>query len=203
MSRTPKTGTEFPWYAIRVKSNYEHGVSLGLRARDYEEFLPVYRSRRTWSDRKKEVDLPLFPGYVFCRFDVNRRQNVMTTPGVLSVLGVGRMPVPVPDAEVEAVRSVLKSGLSAIPWPFLRSGDRVVIEKGPLSGMEGSVVQVKNTLRLVLSIELLQRSIAAELDASWVRPFGPSAGSVRLPEGPVPCGETDSAGAFTRNVPAR
>jgi transcription antitermination factor NusG len=171
-------GQILPWYAIRVKSNREFGVAIGLRVRGYEQFLPTYRSQRIWSDRKKTIDFPLFPGYVFCRFDVGKRQPVVTTPGVVSILGVGRMPMPVPDEEVEAVQKVVRGGLMASPWPFLRIGDRVLIERGPLAGIEGSLIEVKKSVRLVLSIELLQRSIAAEIDKSWVRPI-PS-GSFRL-----------------------
>jgi transcription termination/antitermination protein NusG len=100
VSDTCRPEPTLPWYAIRVKSNREHVVSMGLRARGYEEFLPVYRSRRFWSDRRKDIDLPLFPGYVFCRFDVGRRQTVVTTPGVVSIVGVGRVPMPVSEEEV-------------------------------------------------------------------------------------------------------
>ena len=164
-------GAALPWYAIRVKSNCERGVSIGLRARGYEEFLPLYRSRRSWSDRQKNIDLPLFPGYVFCRFDLGHRLPVISTPGVVSILGVGRTPMPVPEGEIDAVHRVIKTGLGSNPWPFLRIGERVLIDRGPLAGIEGSLVEIKKSLRLVLSIELLQRSIAAEIDRSWVRPI--------------------------------
>lgn len=159
-----------PWYAIHVKSKQERIVSAGLRGRGYEEFLPLYRSERDWSDRKKELDLPLFPGYVFCRLNVNRRQTVVSVPGVVSILGLGRVPAPVPDEEILAVQRVVASGVMAVPWPFLRTGQRVLIERGPLVGVEGTLLEIKSKLRLVLSIELLQRSVAAEVDRSWIRP---------------------------------
>ena len=160
-----------PWFALYVRSKQEHSVSAGLRGRGYEEFLPLYRSTRNWSDRQKELDLPLFPGYVFCRLNVNHRQPVISVPGVVSILGLGRVPVPVPEEEVIAVQRVVQSGVMAVPWPFLQAGERVLIERGPLVGIEGTLVEIKSRLRLVLSIELLQRSVAAEVSRSWVRPI--------------------------------
>lgn len=160
-----------PWYAIHVRSHYEHLVSAGLRGRGYEDFLPLYRSQRNWSDRRKELDLPLFPGYVFCRLNVDHRQPVISVPGVVSILGLGRTPVSVPEEELAAVRRVIQAGVMAVPWPFLRTGERVLIERGPLVGVEGTLVEIKTRLRLVLSIELLQRSVAAEVDRAWIRPI--------------------------------
>jgi len=160
-----------PWYAIHVKSRQEHLVSAGLNGRGYEAFLPLYRSQRCWSDRQKQLDLPLFPGYVFCRLNVDRRQSVITVPGVVSILGLGRTPMPVPEDEVVAVQQLVQSGLMAVPWPFLRTGERVLIERGPLVGLEGILLEIKSGLRLVLSIELLQRSVAAEVDRAWIRPI--------------------------------
>ena len=171
MTESCGLGPMLPWYAIRVKSNCERGVAISLRSRGYDEFLPVYRSRRQWSDRQKYIDLPLFPGYVFCRLDLGRRLPVITTPGVVSILGVGHTPMPVREEEIAAVQKVIQTGLAATPWPFLRIGERVLIDRGPLAGVEGSLVEIKKSLRLVLSIELLQRSIAAEVDRSWIRPI--------------------------------
>jgi transcription antitermination factor NusG len=159
-----------PWYAIHVKSKQEHLVSAGLHGRGYEAFLPLYRSQRSWSDRQKQLDLPLFPGYVFCRLNVDRRQPIVSVPGVVSILGLGRTPMPVPEEEVAAVQRLVRSGLMAVPWPFLRTGERVLIERGPLVGLEGTLLEIKSGLRLVLSIELLQRSVAAEVDRAWIRP---------------------------------
>ncbi len=164
----------FPWYAIRVRSNYERVVAASLRARGYEDFLPLYRCRHMWSNRHTSVEQPLFPGYVFCRLEVTRRQNVVTTPGVVSILGFGKTPVPVPDIEISAVHRMLDSGLATTPWPYLKVGDRVLIDRGPLSGVEGSLIEIKKSFRLVLSIEMLQRSIAAEIDRSWIRPVSRS-----------------------------
>ncbi len=162
---------QWPWYAIRVRSRCEQLVSAGLRARGFEEFLPRYWSERTWSDRRKRVEMPLFPGYVFCRLDVHRRQNVVMTPGVVSIVGCGSKPEAVPEDDIQAVCRLVDSGILTVPFPFMRTGQRVVIERGPLCGLEGTLVEVKSRLRLVVSIEMLQRSVAAEVDRSWVRPI--------------------------------
>ncbi len=160
------------WYAIRVRSKYENVASAGLRGKGYEEFLPSYRSKRRWSDRVKEIELPLFPGYLFCRFCVNDRLlPILTTPGVLSIAGAGKTPIPVRDEEVGAVRAILSSGLASRPWPFLRVGSRVYIESGPLAGLEGIIAETEKVDRLIVSVSLLQRSVAVEIDRNWARPI--------------------------------
>ncbi len=164
-------GATQPWFAIRVRSNFEQIAAAALRGKGYEEFLPVYRTRRRWSDRVKEVDCPLFPGYVFCRFDVENRLPILVTPGVLSILGMGKTAVPVEEREIEAVRVIVRSGLVSGPWPFVRVGQAVYIEEGPLAGAEGVVVKVKGRYRLVASVTLLQRSVYVEIDREWVRPI--------------------------------
>ena len=161
---------EHPWYAIRVKSKFEAIASAGLTGKGYEPFLPIYRARRRWSDRVKELNLPLFPGYVFCRFDAGTRLPILTTPGVMSVVSYGREPVVIDEAEIAAVRAIIASGLPAVPWPFLREGHRVLIEEGPLTGVEGIILSVKKELRLIVSVTMLQRSVGVEIDRAWVRP---------------------------------
>jgi transcription antitermination factor NusG len=147
-------------------------VSAALRGKGYQEFLPLYHSRRRWSDRVKELDLPLFPGYVFCRFDVqDRLLPILTTPGVVAILGAGKTPVPVSEDEIAAVRAIVGSGLSAQPWPCLTFGSRVLIEYGPLAGIEGIALRVDKVFRLVVSVQMLQRSVAVEIDRDWVRPI--------------------------------
>ena len=158
------------WYAIRVQSRFESVVSLALRGKGYEEFLPVYHARRRWSDRFKQVDLPLFPGYLFCRFDVTVRLPILITTGVVSIVGAGKTPVPVPDDEIIAVRRTLASGLPARPWPFLNVGCQVYVERGPLAGIEGIIVNTDKKYRLILSVPLLQRSVAVEIDREDARP---------------------------------
>lgn len=170
------------WYAIRVRSKFENLAAATLRGKGYEEFLPVYRSRRRWSDRVKELDLPLFPGYLFCRFDVHSRLlPILTTPGVIAIVSAGKTPVPVSDDEIAAVQAVVRSGLPAMPWPCLTVGSRVWIEKGPLAGLEGIALNVDRQYRLIVSVPLLQRAVAVELEREWARPILPGAGSHAVP----------------------
>jgi transcription antitermination factor NusG len=159
------------WFALRVKSRYEKLVSTLLRDKGYEEFLPLYWSRRRWSDRFQSVELPLFPGYVFCRLDPRYRLPLLITPGVLHFVGIGRNPEPIEDGEVAAVQSAVGSGLRAEPWPFLRVGHRVRLGEGPLSGLEGILIEVRKQHRIVVSVTLLQRSVAVEIERQWVRPL--------------------------------
>lgn len=156
------------WYAVHVKTNFEKVAATILEGKNLEVYLPAYQRPRRWSDRVKNIECPLFPGYVFCRFDVNNRLPILSTTGVLSIVGAGRVPASISDEELATVRMIVESGLAAMPWPFLRVGQRVVIRKGPLSGMEGILLAQRNKYRIVVSISLLQRSIAAEIDADLV-----------------------------------
>lgn len=165
----------YPWFALRVRSKHERVASLHLRDRGYEEFSPSYKEERQWSDRKKTTDAFLFPGYVFCRFNPQDRLHVLTVPGVVGFVGFGDGPMPIPLHEIEQVRAMVHSGLLISPWPFLQKGQVVLIERGPLTGVEGILEEVKGRCRLVVSINLLQRSVSAEVDRAWVRPVKPSA----------------------------
>ncbi len=156
------------WFALTVKPNHERAAAQALEAKALEAFLPLYRARRRWSDRFKELELPLFAGYVFCRFAALERARALATPAVTSVVGFGHKPAPVPEAEIESVRAMVSSGLPLSPWPFLRVGERVRIEAGPLCGVEGILMQVKDAWRVVVSVELLQRSVAAEVERDVV-----------------------------------
>ena len=176
------------WYAIRVRSKFERVASTAIEGKGYEVFLPLHRSNRTWSDRAKELDVPLFSGYLFCRFDVeDRLLPIITTPGVISIVGAGKTPVPVDDEEIESIRAVLSSGLAAQPWPFLRVGSKVYIEGGPLAGVEGIIINTDKVYRLIVSVSLLQRSVAVEIERDWARP---------IPTGIAPRG-VSSAGSFS------
>lgn len=139
-----------------------------LLAKGYESFLPLYKCRRQWSDRIKDLELPLFPGYLFCRFNLYHRLPILQTPGILCIVGIGKSPVPISEGEISAVRSVVEARLPAQPWPFLQTGQTVRLRCGPLAGLDGIVVQLKSSCRLVVSIKLLQRSVAAEIDSAWV-----------------------------------
>ena len=166
---TAEADTLFPWFAVRTRSNFEQLTATVLRSKGLEEFLPVAMARRRWSDRVKTIETPLFPGYVFCRFDRSNRLPILTVPGVVSVIGVGKEPMPIPDHEIEAIETVLRSGLHSQPWPYLPGGQRIRIEKGALTGLEGIVVNgKKNEWRLVVSVTLLQRSVAVEIDRAWI-----------------------------------
>jgi transcription antitermination factor NusG len=161
----------YPWFAVRVRSNHERIAAAHLRERGYEEFSPAWKTKRNWSDRTKEVDQFLFPGYVFCRLNPSDRLPVLTAPGVVDLVGFGKIPAPIPDHEIENVRQMVQSGLFVMPWPFLELGRRVLIERGPLAGMEGILDEVKGKCRLVVSVQLLQRSVSAEVDRDWIRPL--------------------------------
>jgi transcription antitermination factor NusG len=153
------------WFALYVKPRHEKNVSIILRGKGFEEFVPVYR-RRTPS---RTSELPLFPGYVFCRFSTEHRLPVLTVPGVFYVVGFAGAAVPVKTEEIAALQRVVDSGLPRAPWPELPTGRKVLVSAGPLEGIEGIVVSYKNSSRLLISIELLQRSVSVEVDRSWLQ----------------------------------
>jgi transcriptional antiterminator RfaH len=169
------------WFAVEIKHNREKTVADLLQARGLEAFLPTYTEPRQWSDRVKLTELPLFPGYLFCRLNEDRRMPILTTPGVRRIVSFGSTPIPVPEAEIEAVRLFIKSKLKIHPWPFLEVGQPVKIQKGPLAGVEGILQEFRGHYRVVVSISLLQRSIAAEMDGTWIK------GSLPCPAQVKPC----------------
>ncbi len=158
------------WYALHVRTRFEKVVARNLQNKGYEQFLPLYRRSSRWSDRVKEIELPLFPGYVFCRFDPTNRLPVLTIPGVNAIVGIGKTLMPVEESELNAVRAVLQSDTYCEPWPFLEVGQHVQVEHGPLAGTRGIVMMVKNTCRLVISVNMLQRSVAVEIDRDCLKP---------------------------------
>jgi len=158
------------WYALVVKHQQERRTAEALESKGWETLAPMYRARRAWSDRIKELDMPLFAGYVFCRFVYAQKARLLNTPGVRKIVGFGSQPVPVLDAEISAIQTVLRSNLPVRPWPFLKPGDRVRVERGPLRGLEGTLLREKDTLQLIVSVQMLQRSLAAELDPEMIVP---------------------------------
>lgn len=170
IGRSTKSVEEHLWYALSVRPRYEKTAAALLNNKGCESFLPLYKSRRLWSDRVKELDMPLFPGYLFCRFDIHNRLPVLVTAGVLGIVGGTKLPSPIEPSEICAIQAAVECGLAREPWPFLRVGDRVRIERGSLAGVEGILLQVKGRHRLVLSVSLLQRSVAVDIDSAWVRP---------------------------------
>jgi len=167
----PSKSLCFPWFALQVRSRYESNVASYLDGKGYEWFLPTFQSRRKWSDRIKQVTLPLFPGYLFCRFNAQDRLPILKTPGLISIVGTAKVPTAVDEVEIEALRQLVQSGLPRQPWPYLQVGQRVRIEHGALCGLEGILLRHKGQDRLVLSVTLLQRSTAVEIDSAWVLPI--------------------------------
>jgi transcription antitermination factor NusG len=159
-----------PWFALQVRSQREAYVADHLTCKGYELFLPLYTCRKRWSDRIKKVESPLFPGYLFCRFDLNNRLPILKTPWLLQIVGFNHIPAPVDDEEISAVRTLVVSGAAAQPWPFASVGEKVRIESGPLRGVVGVLTQFKGNHKLVVSVTLLQRSVAVEIDSALVTP---------------------------------
>jgi transcription antitermination factor NusG len=158
------------WYAIQVGSKKEKFVASVLTEKGYECFLPVHPKRTVWSDRIKVTSVPLFVGYVFSRFDVRLRLPILTTPNVYGVVGTGKIPVPIPAEDLDAIRLALQSGFPVEPYDCLQEGDVVRVTKGPLAGIEGSFLQYRGSCRLILSVPLIQRSVAVEIDRLCVEP---------------------------------
>jgi transcription termination/antitermination protein NusG len=183
----PRAGaTQAPWFALRVKPNYEKPVSAALRGKGFEEFLPLFRSRRQWSDRVKVMDLPLFPGYLFCRLNLEERMPLLTTPGFLYIVGVGKNPEPVDESEIQAIQSVLRSGVAVTPWPSLMVGQKVQLKQGPLRGLVGVLTKIANQHRVYVSVTLLKRSISVEVAPEWIRPAEETAGAASGVAGAAP-----------------
>lgn len=160
------------WYALYTRHQHEKIVARVLGSKGIEVFLPLYTAVHRWKDRDKKLSLPLFPCYVFFQNPSERWQSILTTPGVHSIVGVAKRPATIPFLEIEAIKSVVGSCLKLEPHPFLHCGDRVRLTAGPLEGLEGLLVRKKSTWKLVVSVEMLQRSIAVEVDASMVQPTG-------------------------------
>lgn len=159
---------QWPWFAILARTGREKNATLLLENAGYECYLPLVKFARQWSDRVKEIEQPLFPGYLFCRMNPSNRLPVLMTPSVIQIAGVGKAPTPVEEEEIVSIQRAGKSGLSIMPWPYLQVGQAARIESGPLRGMEGIVIKIKSGLKLVLSVDLLQRSVAVEIDRSWI-----------------------------------
>jgi transcription antitermination factor NusG len=164
----PIESASLPWYGIRTKSNQEKLATLFLASKGYAPYLPLYSERRRWSDRTVITERPLFPGYFFCRFDAAQRRGILTTPGIVSVLGFNNQPAPIPSSEIEAVEAVVRSGVLAQPCPFLREGQRIRVTYGSLEGLEGILIRQKTEWRLVVSINMLQRSISVEVNRDCI-----------------------------------
>jgi transcriptional antiterminator NusG len=162
------------WYAIQVRPRCELSVAKILNVKGFEPFVPQYKSRRVWSDRKVELDFPLFPGYMFCQFDAIARLPILTTAGVIRVVGTSKEPLPIEASEIEAVQQIVQSGLKSEPHFFVPVGTKVKMQSGPLTGLEGIVQGYKNQ-QLILSIGLIQCSVAVDLGDKAATSIGATA----------------------------
>jgi transcription antitermination factor NusG len=161
------------WYAVRVKSNREWTTAESLKGKGLEVCLPCYSESRGGSARA--VESPLFPGYLFCRFDVTRRLPILMAPGVVHIVSCGKTPQPVDQREMETLLSVVESGLPVRPHPFIEIGQRIELERGPLAGAEGVILACAGEEKFIASVSLLQRSLAVKIDRGWIRPVAPRA----------------------------
>ena len=159
------------WYAVCVRHQNEKRVERLLSELGWETLAPRYRGRRQWSDRVKEIELALFAGYVFCRFGAADRQQVEDTPGVMRIVSFAGTLAPIEAREMEQIRSLAGSRIPLAPWPYLKEGDRVRVQCGPLKGIEGTLLRTPDGARLIVGVELLQRAVACELDPDMVAPL--------------------------------
>ena len=164
--------THNSWYALYTRHQHEKCVHQVLTGKGLEAFLPLYTTAHQWKDRVKRVSLPLFPCYVFLRGPLFQWLPVLSTPGVHSIVGCGGQPALISNVEIEAIRRVVESPTNVEPHPFLKCGDRVRVTAGPLRGLEGLLLRKKNWCKLLLSVEMLQRSVAVEVDATMVQRVG-------------------------------
>jgi transcriptional antiterminator NusG len=165
------------WFALVTRPRHEKAVALALNGKGLETFLPLVQRHHQYARRSRHFDVPLFPGYLFCRFHISHRLPVITTPGVVQIVGAGASPIPINDVEIASLQIATRERIPAHPHPFLREGERVAITEGPLAGMEGIVVTEKDPLRIVVSIDLLQRSVLLEIAADRISALSHDSGS--------------------------
>lgn len=168
------------WYAAYTKHQHEKQASNAFAQKGFEVFLPLYKAAHQWKDRTKTVSLPIFPCYVFLRTTLDRKLEILTTPGVFWLVGNAGRACPIPEIEIEAIRRITRSGAAIEPHSYLKCGENVRIQSGPLTGIKGILTRVKNRYRVVISVELLQKAVAVEVDSEIVEPvcnFKPGASS--------------------------
>lgn len=159
------------WFALQVRTRWENSIGSFLSGKGYETFLPTYIVNKPSARGIRENHAPLFPGYVFCRFNVEKRLPILVTPGVIAVVGRGRIPIAIEEEEINSVRRVVSSGFPAEPFPYFEAGQRVRITEGSLTGLEGMLLSFKGRHRIVVSVTLLRRSVAIEIDRSSAVPI--------------------------------
>jgi transcription antitermination factor NusG len=172
-----------PWFAIQVWAGRERQAAMHLGTRGFTVFYPCYQERRRWSDRVKVTSLALFGGYLFCQSEPHAVGKVMMAPTVIRVVGDGRVPIAVPSPHIEAIRRIVETRLPVEPWNGIQAGQPVRVESGPLRGLEGIVLMVRNRHRLVVSIPMLERSVAVEIDVASVVAIGGVGSMSGLPAG--------------------
>src|SRR5580658_4480440 len=165
------------WFAFRVRPRHEKQVSIALRQKGFAEFLPLYKSKRQWADRTKVVEMPLCPGYIFCSTSRSLIVPVLMTSGVIDVVRAGTNPLPADKAEIDALQQTVSVDVPLEAWPYTEVGDSssFTILRGPLAGLTGILVEVRRSQRLILSVNLLRRSVLVEVHPDWVSPFAPAA----------------------------
>jgi transcription antitermination factor NusG len=169
------------WYALLVKPQHEKTVHQHLALLGRDSVVPLYHTRRRWSGRIRELDLPLFPGYVFCRLAPGEKLALLSVSGVRSIIAAGNTPASIPDSEIAAIQSIVRAGVPVRPWPYLKPGRRVRIESGPLQGVGGLLRKIKNTWQLVVAVELIRRAVIIELEPAWLRSVIAPAATVERP----------------------
>jgi transcription termination/antitermination protein NusG len=152
------------WYAVYTRSHQERLVKTQLDGRRVETFLPAYEKTSQWKDRKKVIQMPLFPGYLFVKILSVRRLEVLKAYGVVRIVGNSTGPMPIPEEQVASVRRFVEAGLNYDPHPYLKIGKKVRITEGPLEGLQGLLVRKKNRSLFVISVEMIQRSVSVELE---------------------------------------
>jgi transcription antitermination factor NusG len=158
------------WVAVHVCSNMERHVLVSLTERNYESFLPTYKTKRKWCDRTVELELPLFRGYLFCRWDNENRHPILKVPGVIRIVGFGKMAACVDEDEIAALQRIVNSDVAAMPWKFVRAGDRVRLTCGALCGLEGVFVRASSNHYIVVNVTLMNRAVAAKVHPSQIAP---------------------------------
>lgn len=168
------SGAELNWYALYTCPRHEKTVTQQMEERGIASFLPLYRSVRRWKDRRKELELALFPGYVFVHFALRDKMRVLQLPGAVRLVSFNGQPAVLPEAEIEGLRERLARGGRAQPHPYLTVGRRVRVCAGPMQGLEGIIIRRKDRCRVVFSLDLIMRSVAVEVDESEVEPIAAS-----------------------------
>src|SRR5437016_1058122 len=156
------------WLALQVRGGWEIRSGYALTERGYEQFVPVFQEKRRWSDRTKIVQVPLFTGYVFLQFNARNPQPILSVPGVIRFVGMGNSPLAINDDEIEALQIVSKAAVTCGPTALMQAGQEIEVRSGPLAGLRGTVVRVKNRQRLVITVSLLQKSVFVEIDGHEV-----------------------------------